>query len=46
MANKIAKCMNAQCDPEGNQYVLLDCFVDSEKSLTAIPLTDQMIVVK
>ncbi len=38
--------MYAQCDPEGNQYVLLDCFVDFDKSLTAIPLVDQNIVVK
>jgi hypothetical protein len=30
-ANKIAKCMYAQCDPGGNQYVLLDCFVDFDK---------------
>ena len=45
-ANKIAKCMYAQCDPGGNQYVLLDCFVDFDKSSTAISLADQNIVVK
>jgi hypothetical protein len=45
-ANKIAKCMYAQCDPGGNWYVLLDCFVDFDKSLTAISLADQNIVVK
>jgi hypothetical protein len=27
-AHKIAKCMYAQCDRGGYQYVLLDCFVD------------------
>jgi hypothetical protein len=42
MANKIAKCMYAQCDPGGNQYPLLDCFVDFDKSLTAISLADQL----
>ncbi len=40
MANKISKCMYAQCDPGGNQYVLLDCFVDFDKSSTAISLAD------
>jgi hypothetical protein len=45
-ANKIAKCMYAQCDPRENQYVLLDCFVDFDKSLTAISLADKNIVVK
>jgi hypothetical protein len=46
MANKIAKCMYAQCDPGGNQYVLLDCFVDFDKLSTAISLADQNIFVK
>jgi hypothetical protein len=45
-ANKIAKCMYAQYDPGGNQYILLDCFVDFDKLLTAISLADQTIVVK
>jgi hypothetical protein len=34
------------CDPGGNQYVLLDYFVDFDKSLTAISIADQNIVVK
>jgi hypothetical protein len=46
MANKNSKCMYAQCDPGGNQYVLLDCFVDFDKSSTVISLADQNIVVK
>jgi hypothetical protein len=45
-ANKIAECMYAQCDPEGNQYVLLDCFVDFDKLSTPISLADQNIVMK
>ncbi len=27
-ANLIAEAMYAQCDPEGNQYVLLDSIID------------------
>jgi hypothetical protein len=45
-ANKISECMYAQCDWGGNQYVLLDCFVDFDKLLTAISLADQNIVMK
>ncbi len=45
-ANKIAKCMYAQCNPGGNQYVLLDFFVDFDKASTAISLADQNIVMK
>ncbi len=45
-ANKIAECMYAQRDPGGNQYTLLDCFVDFDKLSTAISLADQTIVVK
>ena len=45
-ANKIAECMYAQCDPGGNQYVLLDCFVDFDKLLTAISHADLNIVLK
>jgi hypothetical protein len=44
--NEIVECMYAQCDPGGKQYVLLDCFVDFDKSLTAIFLADQNIIVK
>jgi hypothetical protein len=45
-ANKISECMYAQCDPWGSQYVLLDCFVDFDKSLTAISPADQNIFLK
>jgi hypothetical protein len=38
--------MYAQCVPGDNQYVLLDCFVDFDKSSTSISLADQNIVVK
>jgi hypothetical protein len=46
MASKIAECMYEQCDPGGNQCILLDWFVDFEKLLTAISLAEQNIVVK
>ena len=42
-ANLIAESMYAQCDAEGNQYLLLDSFVDYRKTEKAISLTDQMI---
>ena len=38
--------MYAQCNTEGNHYVLLDCFVDYDKSSTTVSLTDQLIVLK
>jgi hypothetical protein len=45
-ANEIAKCMYSQCDLGGNQYALLDYFVDFDKLKTTISLADQNIVVK
>jgi hypothetical protein len=45
-ANKIAECMYAQCNLMGNQYVLLDYFVDFEKLPTALSLADQTILLK
>ena len=35
-ANLIASAMYAQCDPDGNQYVLLDSLVDHRRLDTAI----------
>ncbi len=31
-ANLIAKAMYAQCDPNGNQYILLDSIIDHKKT--------------
>ena len=45
-ANVIAILMYAQCDPDGNQYVLLDSIVDYRKQDNALSLSDQKIVVK
>ena len=42
-ANVIATNMYAQCDPEGNQYVLLDSLVDYKRSTTALCYEDQKI---
>ena len=45
-ANVIAQSMYAQCDPDGNQYVLLDGIVDFRKNNTALSIADQKIVVR
>ncbi len=42
-ANKIAKCMNAQCDWGENHNVLLDCFVNFDKSLLQFPLQTRIL---
>jgi hypothetical protein len=38
--------MDSQCDPDGNQYVLLNAIVDFRKTNTALSIEDQKIVVK
>ncbi len=43
-ANLIAQSMYAQCDPDGNQYVLLDSITDYRHLDTAIRLADQTVV--
>ena len=43
-ANLIAEAMYAQCDPDGNQYVLLDSLVDHRCLDTAIQPADQKVV--
>ncbi len=43
-ANLIAKSMYAQCDPDGNQYVLLDSLIDHRRLDTALQLSDQTAV--
>jgi hypothetical protein len=40
-ANMIAESLFLQCDPEGNQYVLLEEIVDHQCLPTAIKLSDQ-----
>jgi hypothetical protein len=42
-ANMIAQAMYAQCDIDGNQYLLLDQLVDHRKDDTAITLTEQTV---
>ena len=42
-ANLIAEAMYSQCDPEGNQYILLEDITDHRKCETAISLADQDI---
>jgi hypothetical protein len=43
-ANLIAEAMYAQCNPDGNQYVLLDSFIDHRQLDTAIKPSDQKVV--
>ncbi len=40
-ANMIAESLYSQCDPDGNQYVLLEKIVDHQRLPTAIRLSDQ-----
>ena len=40
-ANTIAQSMYAQCDPDGNQYVMFDSIVDFRRSTTALYYADQ-----
>jgi hypothetical protein len=42
--NLIAKAMYAQCDPDGNQYVLLDSIIDHKRLDSAIKPLDQKVV--
>ncbi len=43
-ANLITKSMYTQCDPDGNQYVLLDLIIDHRCLDTATKLSDQTVV--
>jgi hypothetical protein len=42
--NLIAEAMYAQCDPNGNQYVLLDSIIDHRQLDAAIRQSDQKVV--
>ena len=43
-ANLIAESMNAQCDPDGNQYLLLAEIVNHRTNDSAVKLADQKVV--
>jgi len=43
-ANAIKQAMYAQCDVDGNEYLLLDSFVDVQKDHTAISLGEQKFI--
>ncbi len=43
-ANLIVESMYTQCDPDGNQYVLLDLIIDHRRLDTATKLSDQTVV--
>jgi hypothetical protein len=43
-ANLIAEAMFAQCNPDGNHYVLLDSIIDHRWPDTAIRPSDQKVI--
>ena len=43
-ANTIAQSMYAQCDPDGNQYVMVDLIVDFRRSTTLLCYADQKVL--
>ncbi len=43
-ANSIAESIYAQCDPDGNHYLLLADIVDNRSMDNAIKLADQKVV--
>ncbi len=43
-ANLIAEAMYAQCNPDRNQYVLLDSIIDHRQLDTAIRPSDQKVI--
>ena len=45
-ANVIAQSMYAQCDADGNEYLLLESFVDYRKESGALTMDEQEIVVR
>eukprot|EP01082_Thalassiosira_pseudonana_P000070 g27.t1 g27 contig1:60384-63019(+) len=45
-ANVIAQSMYAQCDADGNEYLLLESFVDYRKESGALRMDEQEIVVR
>jgi hypothetical protein len=43
-ANTIADAIYAQCDPDGNQYLLLEALIDHRCNDNAVKLADQMTI--
>ena len=46
ITNIIAESLNAECDLEGNEYLLLDALVDYGRDNKAISLSDQQTMVQ
>ncbi len=44
-ANAIAKAMYAQCDPDGNKYILFDELIEVKRTDDALNLEQQKITV-
>ena len=45
-ANIIAELMYAQCDINGNEYLLLEAFIDRRKNSSALSVEDQKVVIR
>ena len=45
-ANIIAELMYAQCDVNGNEYLLLETFANHRKNGSALGVEDQKVVIK
>ena len=45
-ANIIAESMYVQCDVGGNEYLLLEAFVNHRKNGSALSVKDQKVVIK
>ena len=46
MANTIEESIYAQCDVDGNEYLLLEAFNDHQKNGSALSVEDQKVVNK
>ena len=46
VANIIAESMYAQCDVDGNEYLLLEAFINHQKNSSALSVEDKKDVIK
>ena len=46
VANIISESMYAQCDVNGNGYLLLEAFINHQKNGPALSVEDQKVVIK
>ena len=46
VANIIAESMYAQCNVDGNEYLLLEAFINHRKNGSALSVEDQKVIIK